>query len=97
MKSKLEISDIKKDRKLNCIHLLCLSELYPLLRLTVRTSRDGIGVDPPLALNAASIHLSAEPYSSLNVVLLIENMDMCSHKWLFTFSFKMSSFLLLKF
>ena len=39
MKSNLELSDIKKERISNCIHLISLSELCPSFHLPVRASR----------------------------------------------------------
>ena len=43
MKSKLELSDNRKERIVNCIHLICLSGMCPSFHLTVLTSSVSIG------------------------------------------------------
>ena len=43
IKSKLELSDIKKEMILNCINLICLSELCPSFHWSFRASRVSIG------------------------------------------------------
>ena len=43
IESKLDFSDNKKEIILNCIHLICFSELCPSFHLTVRASRVSIG------------------------------------------------------
>ena len=51
IKCKLELSDIKKKRTLNCIHLICCQDNV-LFHLTLRTSRVLVG--PSLALKKSN-------------------------------------------